>query len=65
MTMVILEPELERIAGDLSPAHKAALAARLYRWAKQLWMAAAIESGGAPVMRSRARLYPRKRRRAL
>lgn len=59
---VQLEPDLELLAADLDPAAKAALAARLYRWAKQLWLAAALEGASPPPTR-RAKLYPRRTRR--
>lgn len=63
MRKVIMEPDLEALAGGLDAAGKAALAARLYRWAKQLWTAAAVEGWVRGDTGSRARLYPRRRRR--
>lgn len=39
---VRLEPELEEEVWHLPPHRRRALARRFYRWAKQLWVSAAI-----------------------
>ena len=37
---VVLEPELEELAGHLSPDERDRLARRFYRWSKELWASA-------------------------
>lgn len=39
---VRLEPELEEECGSMRPIQRRKMARKLYRWAKQLWISAAI-----------------------
>jgi hypothetical protein len=48
---VRLEPDLEAIAGDLTPAARLLLARKLTRWARQLRVSAAILRRRAPTPR--------------
>lgn len=49
---VILEPDLELVAGALDAPARRRLARQFYRWAKQLWTSAAIlDQDAAPSQR--------------
>lgn len=60
--LVILEPSLEEFAGDLNAEQCEALARRQYRFAKALWVKAAVlrlhdPRSPKPVKRKRARFW--------
>lgn len=61
---VRLEPDLEALAGDLTPAARLLLARKLTRWARQLRVTAAILRRRDPAARPALAPLPGRRLRA-